>query len=195
MRASLMAEVEQKLLTADELWELMGEAAEYQFAELIDGKLFMAGGSGGEATLVAAEILTYLRVFVRENNLGYVTGADGHYLIANEPDTELIPDVGFVKKARMPKPIPKKFLPFSPDLAVEVIDEDYAESLRQKIEKYLEHGTSLVWIVYPSSKRVDVYRAKNKANIETLDETGFLEGENILPNFKLSVKDIFAVLE
>jgi hypothetical protein len=57
-----MAEVQQKLYTAEELWELLSESDEYQFAELMDGELFMAGGSGGEATMVAAEILTFIRV-------------------------------------------------------------------------------------------------------------------------------------
>jgi Uma2 family endonuclease len=191
-----MAEVQQKLYTAEELWELMSESEEYQFAELIDGELFIAGGSGGEATIVAAEILTYLRVFVREHELGYVTGADGHYLISNEPDTELIPDVGFVKKARMPKPIPKKFLPFAPDLAVEVVSpNDKAKEIRQKIEKYLEHGTSLIWIVYPASRRVDVYRSSDKEHSQLVDETGILSGEEVLPDFKLAVKNIFSVLD
>jgi Uma2 family endonuclease len=191
-----MAEIQQKLYTAEELWDLISESDEYQFAELIDGELFMAGGSGGEATILAAWLVRKIGNFVDEHHLGYVTGADGHYLIANDPDTELIPDVGFVKKERMPKPIPKKFLPLAPDLAVEVVSpHDKAKEIRQKIEKYLEHGTKLVWIVYPDSKRVDIYRSSDKEHSQTVDETRILSGEDVLPNFKLSVKDIFAVLE
>jgi Uma2 family endonuclease len=132
---------------------------------------------------------------VREHNLGYVTGADGHYLIANEPDTELIPDVGFIKKARMPKPIPKKFLPLAPDLAVEVVDVDYAEILRQKIDNYLNSGTNLLWVIYPSSKCIEIFRSSDRSHGQIVDETGILSGEDVLPNFKLAVKDIFAVLE
>jgi Uma2 family endonuclease len=96
----------------------------------------------------------------------------------------------------MPKPIPKKYLPLAPDLAVEVISpNDRAKEIREKIEVYLSYNTELIWIVYPSSERVDVYRATDKSHIEVIKKDGILQGENVLPGFTLSVKDIFSVLE
>src|SRR5688572_17046225 len=113
-----MAEVQQKLYTVEDLWELAGESDEYKLAELIRGELVMVGGSGGEATIIAGFILRKIGNYSDENKLGYVTGADGHYNLSTDPDAAVIPDVGFIKKERMPKPIPKKYIHATPDLAV-----------------------------------------------------------------------------
>jgi Uma2 family endonuclease len=192
----LMAEIQQKLYTVEDLWELQGESDEYKLAELIRGELIMVGGSGGEATIIAGFILRKIGNYSDEHKLGYVTGADGHYVVSTNPDTAVIPDVGFIKKERMPKPVPKKYIHATPDLAVEVISPtDKAKEIREKIELYLEHKTELVWVVYPSSERVDVYRAADKAHVEVVKLDGVLDGENVLPGFKLSVQEIFAVLE
>lgn len=191
-----MAEIKEKLYTFEDLWELVSESDEYKLAELIEGELVVAGGSGGEATILAATILGYLVVFSREHDLGYVTGADGHYVLSEEPRTALIPDVGFVKKERMPRPVPKQFIPVAPDLAVEVVSpNDKAKDIRHKIDLYLNYGTSLVWVVYPSSQRVDVYRASDKTHAEIIGLDGTLNGEDVLPGFSLSVKEVFGVLE
>ena len=93
-----MAEVQQKLHTIEDLWELQGESDEYKLAELIRGELIMVGGAGGEATIIAGFILHKISSFVYEHKLGYVTGADGHYVVSTNPDTAVIPDVGFIKK-------------------------------------------------------------------------------------------------
>jgi Uma2 family endonuclease len=191
-----MAQVEQKLYTVEDLWELQTGSDEDKMLELIRGELIMVGGSGGEATILAGFILRKIGNYVEEHNLGYVTGADGHYILAEDPDTAVMPDVGFVRKERMPKPIPKKYLPLAPDLAVEVISpNDKAKEIREKIEVYLAYNTEIVWVVYPASERVDVYRATDKSHIEVVKKDGTLQGEKVLPGFSLAVKDIFAVLE
>jgi Uma2 family endonuclease len=191
-----MAQVEQKLYTVEDLWELQTGSDEDKMLELIRGELIMVGGSGGEATILAGFILRKIGNYADEHNLGYVTGADGHYILAEDPDTAVMPDVGFVRKERMPKPIPKKYLPLAPDLAVEVISpNDKAKEIREKIEVYLAYNTELVWVVYPASERVDVYRAADKSHIEVIKKDGTLQGEKVLPGFSLTVKDIFAVLE
>jgi Uma2 family endonuclease len=191
-----MMEIQQKLYTIADLWELSSASDEYKLAELIRGELISVAGAGGESTILAAFILGHIGNYVDDHKLGYVTGADGHYILAENPDTAVIPDVGFIKKERMPKPIPKKYIHATPDLAVEVISpSDKAKEIREKIELYLAYKTELVWVVYPSSERVDVYRAADKAHVEVVKLDGVLSGENVLPGFTLAVEDIFAVLE
>lgn len=186
----------EKLVTSDELWDMKSESDHDKFTELHQGVIKTVGGSGGEATIIAALILSLIQIFVRANKLGYVTGADGTYRVAVNPDTDLIPDVGYVQKNRMPKPIPKKYLFFSPDLAVEVISpNDKAPEIRKKVSDYLFYGTRLVWIVYPALKRVDVFDATNPGQANLVDESGVLDGGSVLPGFTLAVKDIFADFE
>jgi Uma2 family endonuclease len=186
----------EKLVTSDELWEMKSESDHDKLTELHQGVIKKVGGSGGEATIIAALILSLIQVFVRANKLGYVTGADGTYRVATNPDTDLIPDVGFIQKSRMPKPIPKKYLFFAPDLAVEVVSpNDKAPEIRKKVSDYLLYGTRLVWVVYPALKRVDVFDAANPGEAHLVDENGVLDGGSVLPGFKLPVKDIFEDIE
>ncbi|MEO1290716.1 MAG: Uma2 family endonuclease [Chloroflexota bacterium] len=190
-----MVSIPEKLYTIEDLWELVSED-DYQFAELHYGELIVESGSGAVASIVAGYLAYKIGNFVHENNLGYVTGADGHYVLSEDDDVAVIPDVAFVSKDRMPKPVPVKFLHIAPNLAIEVISpSERAKDIRQKIELYLKYGTDLVWTIYPSLQRIDIHRQTNKSQAETLGIEDTLSGENVLEGFTLPVKEIFEVLE
>lgn len=191
-----MVSIPERLYTIDELWDLVSESDEYKLAELINGELIVAGGSGGQATVIGGFMLRKIGNFVDEHKLGYVTGADGHFVFSENPPVAVIPDVAFVSHNNMPKPVPKQFLHVIPNLAVEVISPtDRAKDIRQKIETYLKYGTELIWIIYPASQRIDIHRQSNKNQTDTLGLGDTLSGENVLSGFKLTVKDIFASAE
>lgn len=192
-----MVEIAEKLYTVEDLWELVGESDEYKFAELIDGELIVVGGSGAVSTILAGYLLRKIGNFVDENQLGYMTGADGHFVLTTKPEpVAVIPDVAFVRKDRMPKPVPKEFIHLAPDLAIEVISPtDRAKDIRKKIDRYMTYGTQLLWIVYPASERIDVYRLSEKTHSEALGLDDILDGEDVLKGFQIAVKDIFASVD
>jgi Uma2 family endonuclease len=180
-----------KLLTAEDLWSLpQAEGVRY---ELADGALIeMVGGTGGLHGILEASIAYHLSRFVREHDLGYVTGASGAFILARNPDVVRIPDAAFISKARMPKPIPDKFLPLAPDLAVEIVSpNDSALELRHKVQDYLKHGVQLVWLIYPDLQTVDCYSAER---MQSLSGEAILEGGAVLPNFRLPLRVLFADL-
>lgn len=155
--------------------------------ELIDGELVEKTPSFVPSA-VAMTIGAYLRLYVRERDLGYVTGADGGYVL-NEGNV-FIPDVGFITRARLPE-APAREAPVPPDLAVEVKSPtDTIRELRRKAEQYLAAGTRLVWLVFPDDRRVEVY--DGDADVITLSDGDTLTGGALLPGFTLSVRDIFA---
>ncbi len=180
-----------KLLTAEDLWSL--PQAENVRYELADGALVeMVGGSGGLHGILEASIAYHLSRFVREHDLGYVTGASGAFILARNPDVVRIPDAAFISKARMPKPIPDKFLPLAPDLAVEIVSpNDNALELRHEVRDYLKHGVRLVWLIYPDLQVVDCYSAEG---MQSLSGEAILEGGAVLPNFRLPLRVLFADL-
>ena len=55
---------------------------------------------------------------------------------------------------------------------------------------YLDNGIRLGWLIEPKSKKVEIYRPGQP--VETLDNPLSLSGEDILPDFVLSLKPIFA---
>src|SRR5688572_27367561 len=107
--------------------------------------------SNNLSSRIALRIGGKISNFVEAQNLGYVTGADGGYKVSGE---DYIPDVGFLSKARHPKPPVDSWVPLAPDLAVEVVSPtDRAQNISVKLANYLAAGT-VVWYFYPQDKEV-----------------------------------------
>ena len=83
---------------------------------------------------------------------------------------------------------------FAPDLAVEVLSESNTpREMEQKLRDYFAAGTSLVWYLDPRDRTVRVFTAVDR--MTPLDESGILDGGDVLPGFRLAVRDWFARAE
>jgi Uma2 family endonuclease len=77
-----------------------------------------------------------------------------------------------------------------PDLAVEVVSpNDTAEEVESKRLAFLRAGVSLLWVIYPESRTVHVYRKGGSA--AALEEGDDLTAEDVLPGFVCKVADLF----
>jgi Uma2 family endonuclease len=54
---------------------------------------------------------------------------------------------------------------------------------------YLEAGSALVWLLYPRTQTVTVYRSLTNIEILTIEDT--LTGGDLLPGFSVSLQEIF----
>lgn len=125
---------------------------------------------------------------------GYVTGPDVGYGLG--PTSTCQPDAAYFSKQRAGG-IPQKVFPTAPDLAVEVISP--SETLRSVLDKarlHLQAGARLVWGIDPATRKVDVYRLADhgELRIQTLSENDTRDANEVLPGFKVNIKDLFAVL-
>ncbi|HVU10935.1 MAG TPA: Uma2 family endonuclease, partial [Phototrophicaceae bacterium] len=94
--------------------------------------------------------------FVEEHDLGHTTGEAGGYMVFGE---RYAPDVAFISTVKQPELAQRGYNPNPPDLAVEIDFPSTYESqrnLRIKTGNDLAVGT-VVWIVYPETKQVEVY--------------------------------------
>ena len=154
--------------------------------ELINGEIVEKMASFTPSR-IAMGIGTFLNNHVIPRDLGYVTGADGSYILS--PDYEFMPDVGYISKERLPQE-PEREVQGAPDLAVEVKSPtDSKRGMRQKAEDYLRFGTKLVWLVFPEEKRVEVYEPDQDVREYGIDDT--LDSGDVLPGFTLAVREIF----
>ncbi len=106
------------------------------------------------------------------------------------------PDVSFVSRQRLQglKKLPKGFFQGAPDLAVEIISSSNTfEEIHAKIVEYFESGSKLVWVVNPDEKSVIVYHQPQPDKLLTIADT--LDGEDIVPGFRLAVGDLLADLD
>jgi Uma2 family endonuclease len=188
--------VQEKFYTADDLWELshLPEYADKRL-ELVEGAIREMAPTGGEHGGVAGEAYVFIRVHVRQNNLGYCTAAESGYRLHKNPrgkDTVRAPDVGFVRAERLPNGLPSGYIALAPDLAVEVVSpNDTAQDIHDRVQDFLKYGTPLVWVLYPKTRTAMVHTSEGAI---TLSEDDVLDGGNVLPGFRVKLSEIFAVL-
>jgi Uma2 family endonuclease len=173
--------------TANEVFELELDEP----FELIDGELHLLPGSGSRSSRISLRIGGRIDVYLENNPIGFATGEDGEYVLSRNPDTMIAPDVGYARFDRVPNgEVPTKFCPTYLDLAVEVNSpSDRNLDASRKVQRYLDAGTSLVWLVDPKSETVVVYRKNGECAQFSRGQT--LSGEDVLPGFEISVDVIF----
>src|SRR5258705_1679061 len=89
--------------------------------ELVRGRLIVHEPPGGLHGYVAANLAFRLSQHVDLTGAGAVLVGDVGFTLQRDPDTVRGPDVAFVRKDRLPEPIPTTYLEFAPDLVVEVL--------------------------------------------------------------------------
>ncbi len=181
-------------MTVDELHALPDDGWAY---ELVQGVLVrMPLGSFG-ASKVGMRLAIRLGAYIEDNGLGALTGEQGGYRLdpAHPDQTELGPDLAFVRAEREPSPTDpdyyKKAPTLAPDLAVEVPSENqYAPGMAAKAQMYLSFGTRLVWVVWPRYKRVDIWHPGDETPT-ALGVDDALDGEDVVPGFTYPIGRLF----
>jgi len=189
--SAVLEETQSKLITADEL--LLMPNTKYG-CELVRGKLTRYMPTGVLHGIVSAKIGSLLSNFVSANSLGIVLGAETGFYIFQKPDTVRAPDAAFVGNEKLEKHgISEKFFPDAPDLAVEVVSpSDKKKDIEDKVNDYLAAGVSIVWVIYPQNRIAAVYRQSNLVSILRDDDE--LDGEDVLPEFRLPLTELFGNL-
>lgn len=174
-----------RLFTANDLFEL-GPDAPY---ELIEGELIEVNPPGGIHGEVAARLTIFVGSFVLSQKLGKVFSNDTGFLLQQNPDTVLGPDVAFVRQQRLPKS-PVAYIDVVPDLAIEVVSPSNTRAaIERKTHIYLQAGVEQVWIVDPLRPEVRICQAD--AGIVILGFDDVVSGGTVLPGFELRVRDLF----
>ncbi len=161
--------------------------------ELVDGALVEKATGWNEseiAILIAGALLT----FAKPRRLGKVLGADGMQRMV--PGLIRIPDVSFFARGRLTKSQHGK-MPIAPvagDLVVEVVSKSNTKAeIARKLKEYFAAGSRLAWVVEPKPQTVRVHTAPEDFVVLGLD--GWLDGGNVLPGFRLAVRDVFDSVE
>lgn len=147
--------------------------------------------AGFEHGTIVANLHVLLGSFVRTHKLGVTAVAEAGYILARDPDTVRAPDISFIARERMPaNGMPAGFAPIAPDLVVEVMSpSESSDDIQDKLVAYLSAGTRMLWVVFPRTRTVTVYRSLQNARILTAADT--LGGEDVVPGFACQVSEIF----
>jgi Uma2 family endonuclease len=169
--------------------ELLYTSVPNKRTELVRGRLIVHEPPGGRHGYVAANLAFRLHQHIDLTGAGAVFVGDVGFTLHRDPDTVRGPDVAFVRKDRLPQPIPNTYLEFAPDLVVEVLSHnDRPGEVLAKVGDWLDAGARLVWVIDPERRLARVYRADGTEHI--LEEADQLLGEDVLPGFISTIASI-----
>lgn len=174
-------------MTADQLEQLSLPGRQ---AELVRGVLVVREPPGALHGYVALRLAVALAGYVDTHDLGAVFAAETGFKLFAQPDTVRAPDVAFVAKARLPRPLPVGYPALAPDLAIEVRSpSDQMPDVAAKVADWLAAGTRLVWLVDPATRTAYVHRADG--TVATVAASGALLGEAVVPGFACHLAPLF----
>lgn len=159
------------------------------FCELVDGVLIEKPRSNVGSRLVA-RLAQLLFNHIDDHDTGIVTGAGAPHRIL--PEQVRYPSVAFIPFENIPPDAdPSTAVPdWVPSLAVEVISESNTKAeMDRKLRDYFAAGVKLVWYVDPPTRSVRVFHSTNDCLTKT--ENDELDGEDVLPGLRISIKDWF----
>ncbi|HEX2092626.1 MAG TPA: Uma2 family endonuclease [Longimicrobiaceae bacterium] len=177
------------VVTAEELLRMPRGRVRRELVRGVVREMTPAGYGHGK---VAMRLGSRLDVHVEENDLGVVVAAETGFRIASSPDTVRAPDVAFVRRERAEEVGDDEgFWPGAPDLAVEVVSpNDSFGEVEEKVFDWLSAGCRMVVVVDPRKRTATVYRSRSDITVLAEDEE--LDGGDVVPGWRLPVRELFA---
>ncbi|HLM98925.1 MAG TPA: Uma2 family endonuclease [Bryobacteraceae bacterium] len=177
-----------KTLVSVEEFDRLEEPDELSY-ELDEGELVVMTKPRPLHNRVVANLDFELRTYLKTHPVGEVFNPDNLFVLG--PNIKRAPDVSFLRAERAKQIDADADIPGAPDLAIEVLSpSDTASAMRRKIRQYFSAGAQCVWVVYPETREVEVWREASRPQI-VLQETDLLEAPDLLTGFSLSVGALF----
>jgi len=178
--------IAKRLVTAVEFAEMVDDRR----TELVRGRIIELTPPKPKHGRIVFAIARIVGGFIEDHDLGRWFGESG-VITERDPDSVRAPDAAFISYARLPREADDaQYSPVSPDLAFEVISpSDRWVDVLDKVAEYLRAGTSVVCVVVPSNRTMQLHRAD--CDLVTLRESDSFELPDILPGFRCNVADFF----
>jgi Uma2 family endonuclease len=160
--------------------------------ELVRGEVVEVSRPSERHCLVCGNVTWWLGNYARQRRKGRVLPNDAGIILARDPDTVRGPDVVFFDDVLPYDQLNPKFIEGLPALAVEVLSpNDRIGKVLRRITELLKAGIRLLWIIDPEARDVTVYRPGKDP--EFFDITQELTGEDVLPDLRCPVAELFFV--
>ncbi|MBL8132428.1 MAG: Uma2 family endonuclease [Anaerolineae bacterium] len=189
--------VEMGLLTLDEFIRRFDEEGPF---EILDGEIAPKMPNVARHTLTMHKLFRALTPFDQA----------GRIAVFMEATFVLLSEAGWVKGARIPDLMVYEAArlkayyestpdwedkPFAlvPDLAIEIVSpNDKYSDIDARVERYLQDGVRLVWIVDPQRRKVVAHRPGGAPSVSLiLGDT--LTGAEVIAEFALPLAELFAI--
>ncbi len=140
-----------------------------------------------------AEIVYQLRAWWKTHKRGRVYDSSGGFYL--DDGSMLSPDASYLTAetlGRLTKEDRRGFPHACPDFVIELFSEtDRLRDTKQKMQRWIENGAQLGWLVDPYKRAVHIYRR----DTATVSSGPTLAGEGPVAGFALQLKDIWECYE
>jgi len=178
-------------VTNDQFWDLAKSNPELRLERTAAGELIVMPPTGSEGGRHNAEVTTDIVIWNRRTQLGKVFDSSTGFQLPN--GATRAPDTAWISNERWNALTPdqrQRFAPICPDFVLELASEsDNLETLRQKMQEYVDNGCRLGWLIIPQTQQVEIYRGNGA--VEVLQFPASLSGEAVLPGLVLDLVAIF----
>ena len=177
--------LERKLTTIADFESFLAQS-DHGLFELINGEIIEKVPTR-EHGIIAGNIVTAFNNYLNTREIG-IAAVEARHRPPNDPHNDRIPDVSFVADTN--KPVEREGAAnYMPDIAVEIRSpKDSLKDMSDKAAFYLQHGTRMVWLIYPEKRLVEVLTPDAR---ELLGESETISGGDVLPEFTLPVSAVF----
>lgn len=178
-------------MTDDEFFRFASSNRDYKIERQANGQIIINMPTGLQISNLNSDFNGELWYWNRKYKLGYAFDSNGGFTL---PDSSVkSPDASWVRKDRwenLAEDEKKIFGHIVPDFIVEIVSEsDSLDQQKHKMKQWIENGVILGWLIDPASEKTYIYHfEKSNFEVKNFDET--LDGEDILPNFSINLKEL-----
>jgi Uma2 family endonuclease len=164
------------------------------FERTREGEILMHSPAGGSTSRGNAEIVGQLYSWWKTDRRGMLFDSSGGFFL---PDGSMLnPDASYVlphKLEGLTKDDLTGFPRLCPDFVVELLSiSDSISKAQQKMDRWIENGATLGWLIDPYEKKVYVY----EAGAETAAMSGSaLRGKGPIEGFTLDLEELWRCYE
>jgi len=175
----------------DRFFDLCQRNRELRIEKTAQGEIVMMSPAGGRTSSRNSIITRQLVEWSERESSGAAFDSSGGFELPNGAVRS--PDAAWVELDRLrdlASGQEERFLPLCPTFVVELRSpSDALDSIRKKMEEYVENGARLGWLIEPRSRRVHVYRPGKE--VETLASPREVSAEPELRGFVLQLKRVW----
>ena len=178
-------------LNDEQFFQLCRKNSDLRFERNAQGDITIMAPAGSETSARNSDLNADLVFWNRRTKLGIVFDSSGGFKLPNGCDRS--PDASWIAKERWELLTPQqraKFAPICPDFVIELMSpSDNLKVTQAKMQEYQDNGASLGWLINRKDREVEIYRIGKPKEI--LKAPISLSGEDVLPDFVLSLGDIW----
>jgi Uma2 family endonuclease len=178
-------------LTDEQFFQLCQANRDLRFERTAKGELIIMPPTGGETGNRNGRLTQQLFNWSDQDSTGIAFDSSTGFKLPNGADRS--PDASWVKIERwdaLTQEQKTRFLPLCPDFVVELLSpSDSLRDTQEKMREYRDNGARLGWLINRKSRQVEIYRIGKE--VEVLESSNSLSGEDVLPKFVLNLEAIW----